>query len=102
MGKAATSIADFTIITTDNPRSEDPIAILGEIEPGAREGGGDYVIEPDRRDAIVRAVAEAAPGDAVVIAGRGHEEYQEFADDTIAFDDRAVAREALRPAAREA
>ena len=97
MGKAATSIADLTIITTDNPRSEDPIASLSEIEPGARDGGGDYVIEPDRRDAIVRAVAEAEPGDAVVIAGRGHEEFQELADDTIAFDDRAVAREALRP-----
>lgn len=96
MGKAATSTADLTIITTDNPRSEDPIAIIGEIEPGAREGGGDYVVEPDRRVAITLAVAQAEPGDAVVIAGKGHEVDQELADATIEFDDRAVAREALR------
>ena len=80
MGKAATSTADLTIITTDNPRSEDPLAIIAEIEPGAIEGGGAYVIEPDRRAAIAMALAEAAPGDAVVIAGKGHETMQEFAD----------------------
>ncbi len=96
MGKAATSAADRTIITTDNPRSEDPIEIIAEIEPGAIEGGGAYVVEPDRRAAIALALAEAGPGDAVVIAGKGHETVQEFADRTVAFDDRAVARDVLR------
>jgi UDP-N-acetylmuramoyl-L-alanyl-D-glutamate--2,6-diaminopimelate ligase len=96
MGKAATSAADLTIVTSDNPRSEDPLAIIAEIERGAVEGGGEYVIEPDRRAAIERAVAAAAPGDAVVIAGKGHERYQEFADRTIEFDDRDEARRALR------
>jgi UDP-N-acetylmuramoyl-L-alanyl-D-glutamate--2,6-diaminopimelate ligase len=96
MGKAATSTADLTIITTDNPRSEDPTAIIAEIEPGAIEGGGAYVIEPDRRAAIASALAEAGPDDAVVIAGKGHETVQEWPGGTVAFDDRAVAREALR------
>jgi UDP-N-acetylmuramoyl-L-alanyl-D-glutamate--2,6-diaminopimelate ligase len=96
MGKAATSVADLTVLTSDNPRSEDPLEIIGEIEPGAVEGGGDYVIEPDRRAAIERAVAAAEPGDAVVIAGKGHERTQELADRTIEFDDREQARRALR------
>lgn len=96
MGKAATSTADLTVVTSDNPRSEDPLAIIAEIERGATEGGGHYVIEPDRRAAIDRAVATAEPGDAVVIAGKGHERYQEFADRTIEFDDREEARRALR------
>jgi UDP-N-acetylmuramoyl-L-alanyl-D-glutamate--2,6-diaminopimelate ligase len=96
MGRAATSTADLTIITTDNPRSEDPTAIIREIEPGAVEGGGEYEIEPDRRAAIERAIAVAAPGDAIVIAGKGHESVQVFADRMVAFDDRHVARASLR------
>ena len=96
MGRAATSTADLTIITSDNPRSEDPLQIVAAIERGAVEGGGDYRIEPDRRAAIALALTEASPGDAVVIAGKGHEGYQEFADRTVEFDDRAVAREELR------
>ena len=96
MGRAATTNADLTIITSDNPRSEDPLAIIAEIEPGAREGGGDYVVEPDRRAAIRLAMTETAAGDVVVIAGKGHEAYQELADRTIAFDDREVAAEELR------
>jgi len=96
MGKAATSTADLTIITSDNPRSEDPAEIIAAIEPGAIEGGGDYVIEADRRAAIARAVGDAAPGDVVVIAGKGHEPTQEIAGRTIEFDDRAVTREELR------
>jgi UDP-N-acetylmuramoyl-L-alanyl-D-glutamate--2,6-diaminopimelate ligase len=95
MGRAATSLADLTVITSDNPRSEDPRAIIAEIEPGAREGGGRYVVEPDRRLAIRQALAEARAGDAVVIAGKGHETGQELADRTIPFDDRVVAREEL-------
>jgi UDP-N-acetylmuramoyl-L-alanyl-D-glutamate--2,6-diaminopimelate ligase len=96
MGRAATRDADLTVVTSDNPRSEDPLAIIAEIEPGAREGGGTYVIEPDRRAAIRLAVRQARPGDVVVIAGKGHESGQEFADRTIAFDDREVAAEELR------
>ena len=96
MGRAATSIADLTVLTTDNPRSEDPLEIIAEIEAGAAEGGGEFMIEPDRRTSIIRALREAAPGDAVVIAGKGHETYQELADGTVDFDDREVAREELR------
>ena len=95
MGAAATSLADLTIVTSDNPRSEDPLAIVADIEPGAREGGGDFVVELDRRAAIGLAVERARPGDVVVIAGKGHEPYQEIGGDTVPFDDRQVAREAL-------
>jgi UDP-N-acetylmuramoyl-L-alanyl-D-glutamate--2,6-diaminopimelate ligase len=101
MGLAATSHADLTIITSDNPRSEDPLAIIAEIVPGAREGGGDYVVEPDRRAAIRLAVSAAGPSDVVVVAGKGHEPYQELAERTIPFDDRTVAAEELRSLARE-
>jgi UDP-N-acetylmuramoyl-L-alanyl-D-glutamate--2,6-diaminopimelate ligase len=96
MGRAATSLADFSVITSDNPRSEDPLAIIAEIEPGAKDGGGRYVIEPERRAAIKLAVLEAGEGDVVVIAGKGHETGQEFADRTVPFDDRIVAAEELR------
>jgi UDP-N-acetylmuramoyl-L-alanyl-D-glutamate--2,6-diaminopimelate ligase len=96
MGRAATSLADLAIVTSDNPRSEDPLTIIREIEPGAERGGGAYLTEPDRRAAIRLAVTTAAAGDVVVIAGKGHEAYQELADRTIAFDDREVAREEIR------
>jgi UDP-N-acetylmuramoyl-L-alanyl-D-glutamate--2,6-diaminopimelate ligase len=95
MGTAATAHADLTVITTDNPRSEDPSAIIAEIEPGAKEGGGPFVIEPDRRAAIRLALREAAPGDVVIVAGKGHEPVQELRDGIIPFDDRAVVREEL-------
>ena len=95
MGAAATADADLTFITTDNPRSEDPAAIIAEIEPGARDGGGSFVIEPDRRTAIRLALQEATSGDVVIIAGKGHEPVQELRDGTIPFDDRAVVREEL-------
>jgi UDP-N-acetylmuramoyl-L-alanyl-D-glutamate--2,6-diaminopimelate ligase len=95
MGRVAAANADLTVITSDNPRSEDPDSIIREIESGA-SGGGSYVIEPDRRTAIHTAVAQARTGDVVVIAGKGHETYQELADRTIAFDDRAVASEEIR------
>jgi UDP-N-acetylmuramoyl-L-alanyl-D-glutamate--2,6-diaminopimelate ligase len=95
MGEAATRLADRTIVTSDNPRSENPLAIISEIEPGAVRGGGSYAVEPDRRRAIAMALAEAAPGDVLVIAGKGHETGQQFADRTVPFDDRVVAREEL-------
>jgi UDP-N-acetylmuramoyl-L-alanyl-D-glutamate--2,6-diaminopimelate ligase len=93
MGAAATEGADLTVITSDNPRSEDPLAIIREIERGA--AGGRAVVEPDRRAAIRLAFHEARPGDAVVIAGKGHEPMQELADGPVPFDDRVVAREEL-------
>jgi UDP-N-acetylmuramoyl-L-alanyl-D-glutamate--2,6-diaminopimelate ligase len=98
MGEAATANADLTIVTSDNPRSEDPTTIVGEILPGAERGGGAFVVELDRRAAIERAVAEARGGDVVVVAGKGHEPGQIFRDRTVPFDDRSVAIEALRGA----
>jgi UDP-N-acetylmuramoyl-L-alanyl-D-glutamate--2,6-diaminopimelate ligase len=96
MGEAATRLADLAVVTSDNPRSEDPTAIIEEILPGARLGGGAFVVEPDRRAAIRVAVRKAGAGDVVVIAGKGHETGQEFADRTVPFDDRVVAHEELR------
>jgi UDP-N-acetylmuramoyl-L-alanyl-D-glutamate--2,6-diaminopimelate ligase len=93
MGRIATELADLAIVTSDNPRSEEPEAIIAEILQGT---GSEAAVEPDRREAIARAVADAGEGDVVVIAGKGHEQGQQFADCTIPFDDREVAREALR------
>jgi UDP-N-acetylmuramoyl-L-alanyl-D-glutamate--2,6-diaminopimelate ligase len=95
MGEAATANADLTILTSDNPRSEDPAAIIAEIEPGAVLGGGAFEAEPDRRAAIKLALEEARPGDTVVIAGKGHETSQEAGGLTRHFDDREVARSEL-------
>jgi len=96
MGRSATSLADLAIITSDNPRRENPAEIIADIEVGAREGGGAYEIEPDRLQAIRVALSSARPGDVVVIAGKGHETGQQFADHTIPFDDRVIAGEELR------
>jgi UDP-N-acetylmuramoyl-L-alanyl-D-glutamate--2,6-diaminopimelate ligase len=95
MGEAATRLADLTILTSDNPRSEEPEAIIAQIEVGARRGGGAFRLDPDRRAAIRSAMVQAGPGDVVVIAGKGHETGQEFRDHTVPFDDRVVATEAL-------
>jgi UDP-N-acetylmuramoyl-L-alanyl-D-glutamate--2,6-diaminopimelate ligase len=101
MGEAVTSTADLAVITSDNPRSEDPLAIIAQIVPGAHRGGGAFLLEPDRRAAIRHALAEARPGDLVLIAGKGHETGQEFADHTDPFDDREVARDVLQALRRE-
>jgi UDP-N-acetylmuramoyl-L-alanyl-D-glutamate--2,6-diaminopimelate ligase len=94
MGEAAVARADRVIVTSDNPRSEDPDAIIEEVVRGT---GPDVEREPDRRRAIALAVETAAPGDVVVIAGKGHEQGQEVAGARkLPFDDREVAREALR------
>jgi UDP-N-acetylmuramoyl-L-alanyl-D-glutamate--2,6-diaminopimelate ligase len=93
MGKVVSRLADRAVVTSDNPRSEEPLAVIEEILAGM---SGDYDVEPDRAAAIARAIEEAAEGDVVVIAGKGHEQGQEFADRTIPFDDREVARDALR------
>ena len=96
MGRAAGEGSDFVVLTSDNPRSEDPLAILAEIEPGLRAAGIQYMVEPDRAAAIRQALERAAPGDVVLIAGKGHEKEQILADRTIPFDDAEVARAALR------
>ncbi len=93
MGAVAVRRSDLAIVTSDNPRSEDPLAIIQDVLQGT---GTDVEIDPDRGSAIRRAVAVAAPGDVVVIAGKGHEQGQEIAGVVSPFDDRAVAREALR------
>ena len=95
MGRIATQLADYAIFTSDNPRSEDPAAIIREIEAGT-SGARNYESQPDRRRAIERVIALAQPGDVVVIAGKGHETYQILRDGVIDFDDRQVAREVLR------
>jgi UDP-N-acetylmuramoyl-L-alanyl-D-glutamate--2,6-diaminopimelate ligase len=95
MGAAAGREADHVIITSDNPRSEDPVGIILQIEDGVRATGVSYEVIVDRRAAIRAALEQAARGDAVLIAGKGHEDYQIFADRTIHFDDREVAREVL-------
>jgi UDP-N-acetylmuramoyl-L-alanyl-D-glutamate--2,6-diaminopimelate ligase len=93
MGRIASELSDVAIVTSDNPRSEEPGAIIEEILAGVSE---DVQVEPDRRAAIVQAIEQAGDNDVVVIAGKGHEQGQEFADRKIPFDDREVAREALR------
>jgi UDP-N-acetylmuramoyl-L-alanyl-D-glutamate--2,6-diaminopimelate ligase len=93
MGKVAAELADVTIVTSDNPRSEAPLAIIEDVLQGA---GVDVEIDPDRRSAIARAISLAEDGDVVVIAGKGHEQGQDVAGVVTPFDDREVAREALR------
>ena len=93
MGRIVSELADVAIVTSDNPRSEDPLAIVDEIVAGM---GSDPIVEPDRARAIERAIELARPGDAVVIAGKGHERGQEIAGVVTPFDDAEVAGEALR------
>jgi UDP-N-acetylmuramoyl-L-alanyl-D-glutamate--2,6-diaminopimelate ligase len=94
MGQIACELADFSILTTDNPRLEDPRGILKQIEEGfATAARGRYQVIEDRREAIERALDIARPGDAVLIAGKGHETYQEFADTVVPFHDRQVVEE---------
>jgi UDP-N-acetylmuramoyl-L-alanyl-D-glutamate--2,6-diaminopimelate ligase len=95
MGQAAGANSDFVVATSDNPRSEDPLAILAEIEPALKSTGVSYTIEPDRAAAISIALRTAAPGDVVLIAGKGHEKEQILAAGAIPFDDAQVARAAL-------
>jgi UDP-N-acetylmuramoyl-L-alanyl-D-glutamate--2,6-diaminopimelate ligase len=96
MGAIAAELADFVVVTSDNPRSEDPVAIINAVIAGV---SGDYrdrvVSEPDRRRAFAAAFREAAPGDVVVIAGKGHETTQTIGSEVVAFDDRAVAKSLL-------
>ena len=93
MAAAVDALADHAIVTSDNPRKEDPIAIIEDIKPGFRRLRPDCV--PDRKEAIYHAIAMAQPRDIILLAGKGHETYQEFADSTVPFDDAAIAASAL-------
>jgi UDP-N-acetylmuramyl tripeptide synthase len=110
MGIAATAWSDLTILTSDNPRTEEPLSIIREIERGISKDSvkkllpeelgnstneKSYVVIPERKKAIETAVALAAVSDIVLIAGKGHENYQIIGDRRIAFDDKLVAKEAL-------
>ena len=99
MGMVAARLSDVVVITSDNPRTEDPMRIIEEVklgaEPETRQGNAQVVVIPDRRDAILQAIDRASVGDVVLIAGKGHEKYQEVAGRVTPFDDVAVAREAL-------
>jgi len=96
MGQVAAENSDFVVLTSDNPRSEDPLAIMNDALVGIRRTDVPHVIEPDRATAIARAIKEARAGDIVILAGKGHETYQVLKDKTIAFDDREMARGVLR------
>jgi UDP-N-acetylmuramoyl-L-alanyl-D-glutamate--2,6-diaminopimelate ligase len=95
MGDAAGKGSDFVVLTSDNPRSEDPLAIMNDALVGLQKSGAKYVIEPDRRKAIKIALQQAGPGDIVLLAGKGHEKLQVTREGVIPFDDVDVARETL-------
>jgi UDP-N-acetylmuramoyl-L-alanyl-D-glutamate--2,6-diaminopimelate ligase len=96
MGQVAGELSSLVILTSDNPRSEDPLQIMNDVLVGLRRTDTRTIVEPDRAVAIRKAIEEAHAGDIVILAGKGHETYQIFRDRTIHFDDREVAREALR------
>ncbi len=96
MGQAAAEASDLVILTSDNPRSEDPLAIMNDALVGIRRTDVQHFVEPDRAAAIARAIKEANAGDIVILAGKGHEPYQVLKDKTIPFDDRLVASEVLK------
>ena len=96
MGLVVAKGADYGVITSDNPRSEDPMRIIGQIVEGYSEAGSTaYEVSPDREQAIERALRRAGEGDTVLIAGKGHEDYQLIGDRRIHFDDRLVAEGVL-------
>jgi UDP-N-acetylmuramoyl-L-alanyl-D-glutamate--2,6-diaminopimelate ligase len=96
MGEAAGSLSDLVVLTSDNPRSEDPLRIINDVAVGLQKANAKYRVEPDRERALSIAIEEAQPGDIVLLAGKGHETYQVLASGTIEFDDREKARAILR------
>jgi UDP-N-acetylmuramoyl-L-alanyl-D-glutamate--2,6-diaminopimelate ligase len=96
MGEAAGKGSDFVVLTSDNPRSEDPLAIMNDAVVGLQRSGARYKPEPERRAAITLAIGEARSGDIVLIAGKGHENVQISRAGAVPFDDREVAAEVLR------
>jgi UDP-N-acetylmuramoyl-L-alanyl-D-glutamate--2,6-diaminopimelate ligase len=96
MGQVAGELSDLVVLTSDNPRSEEPLQIMNDVLVGLRRTDTPTIVEPDRAAAIRKAIDEARAGDILILAGKGHETYQIFRDRTIHFDDREVAREVLR------
>jgi UDP-N-acetylmuramoyl-L-alanyl-D-glutamate--2,6-diaminopimelate ligase len=96
MGEAAGSLSDLVVLSSDNPRSEDPLNIINDVVVGLQRAGANYLVEPDRARAVEMAIDRARPGDIVLLAGKGHETYQILRDRTIDFDDREAARRVLR------
>jgi UDP-N-acetylmuramoyl-L-alanyl-D-glutamate--2,6-diaminopimelate ligase len=96
MGEVAGRLSDLTILSSDNPKTEDPLKIISDIVVGLQKTHGKYMIEPDREKAIGLAIDEARAGDILLLAGKGHENYQILADRRLEFDDREMARRALR------
>ena len=94
MGYVASELADYAIITNDNPRSEEPQEIIEQIKAGIKKD--NYCVIPDRYEAIKKSLALARSGDVVLLAGKGHEDYQVCKDKKVHFDDREVAKECLR------
>jgi UDP-N-acetylmuramoyl-L-alanyl-D-glutamate--2,6-diaminopimelate ligase len=95
MGLVAGKLSDLVIITSDNPRTEDPLKIISQIENGLKKTTCSYLAISDRREAIYQAIKAANPNDVVLIAGKGHETYQMIGSDKFHFDDREIAIEAL-------
>jgi len=96
MGEAAGSLSDVVVLTSDNPRGEDPLRIINDVVVGLQKVNAKYRVEPDREQALAMALDEARPGDIVLLAGKGHETYQVLRDGTVDFDDREKARAILR------
>jgi UDP-N-acetylmuramoyl-L-alanyl-D-glutamate--2,6-diaminopimelate ligase len=95
MGEASGRLSDLTILTNDNPRQEDPLKIISDIVVGLQKSNGKYLIEPDREKAIGLAFDEARAGDIVLLAGKGHEDYQILGEKRLPWDDRLVAQREL-------
>ena len=96
MGEAAGRGSDFVVLTSDNPRSEDPMAIIQDALPGLEKSGARYSVEPDRKKAIGLALAEAKSGDIVLVAGKGHEKTQTTREGVFPFDDVQVVQKTLQ------
>jgi UDP-N-acetylmuramoyl-L-alanyl-D-glutamate--2,6-diaminopimelate ligase len=96
MGEVSGRIADFTIITSDNPRTEEPGQIIRDIEAGMLKTNGKYVVIEDRTEAIRYAMKNAENGDIIVLSGKGHETYQIFRDKTIHYDEREIVENILK------
>jgi UDP-N-acetylmuramoyl-L-alanyl-D-glutamate--2,6-diaminopimelate ligase len=95
MGEVSGRLADFTIITSDNPRFEDPQAIIDDIVTGIRKTGGAFTTIPDRKEAIRYAIRNGQEGDVIILAGKGHEDYQEICGKKYPMDERVLIREIL-------
>ena len=93
MGEISSRMADLTVITSDNPRFEEPMDIINDIITGVKKGGGEYVSVPDRREAIKYCLSNAKDGDMIVIAGKGHEDYQEIKGVKYPMDERKIILE---------